>query len=98
MPGTSNLVPTRTGFHSRIDNGDGSLSFQAVKEGLKLLTGPAKIHMPADDFEIITENGRHLGADGAFIQRFGREPGTFFSGQHYKSQKKNSSYFYEVLN
>ena len=36
------------------------------KEGLKLLPGTAKIHMTVDDFEIITENGKHLSADGTF--------------------------------
>jgi hypothetical protein len=64
------------------------------KEGLKLLPDPAKVHMTADDFEIITVNGNHLGADGAFIQCFGREIGTFFFGQ---VRKKNSYDFYEVL-
>ena len=58
-------------------------------EGLKLLPGTAKIHMTVDDFEIITENGKHLGADGAFIQCFGGEIGTFFSGQ---VPKKKSVY------
>jgi hypothetical protein len=57
------------------------------KEGLKLLPGTAKIHMTVDDFEIITENGKHLGADGVFIQCFGGEIGTFFSGP---VRKKNS--------
>ena len=36
------------------------------KEGLKLLPGTAKIHMSQDDFEIITEDGKHLSAEGTF--------------------------------
>ena len=47
-------------------DGGCSLTFVEFKQGLQLLPGTAKIHMTADDFEIITENGKHLGEEGDF--------------------------------
>jgi hypothetical protein len=52
-------------------DGGGELSFEEFKAGLKTIPGMAKIHMTAEDFEIITEKGKHLGEEGTFnLQQF----------------------------
>jgi hypothetical protein len=82
-PVTSNLTSFQNleDLSRKIDNifnqldsdGGGELSFEEFKAGLKGIPGIAKIHMTADDFDIITEKGKHLGEQGTFnLEQFHR--------------------------
>ena len=52
-------------IYRQLDEDDsGGLNFDEFVNGLRQLKG--NIHLTRDDFDIITENGRHLGANNEF--------------------------------
>ncbi len=64
---------------------------------MKLLPGTAKIRMTVDDYEVITENGKHLGADGASYSVLVEKWELFFSDKSEKKQFLLAKSFYERI-
>lgn len=44
----------------------GGLNFEEFKDGLKSLPGIGRIHLTEDDFDTVTEQGKHLNDAGEF--------------------------------
>ena len=64
---SDNLIERIDQIYERLDqDGSGGLDFGEFKDGIRRLPGISRIHMTEDDFEIITENGKHLGETGEF--------------------------------
>jgi len=55
-------------IYDRLDfDGSGGLNFDEFREGIKTLPGAHSIHLTRDDFDMLTENGKHLN-NGEFGQ------------------------------
>lgn len=48
-----------------VDHSEG-LNYEEFKEGVKRVPGAGAVHLTRDEFEVLTENGRYLNAQGEF--------------------------------